>query len=161
MRKTTALCPVCLKRLPALRKREGGNHYLIRTCPEHGMQKTVIWRGTENIAAWTGSRAENGAEEGLRCPDDCGLCKRHLRGTCCTLLEVSNRCDLNCRFCFAEGGTVHHGAGSEPTKEKIKEQIDDIVRLTGGTLLQLSGGEPTMRDDLPELVAYALDAGCP
>ena len=161
MRETTALCPVCLKRLPAVRIRENGAHYIRRFCEEHGVQQTVIWRGTEDIDAWTGARREDGAEDGLQCPDDCGLCGRHLRGTCCTLLEVSNRCDLNCRFCFAEGGTVHHGNGAEPSKEEIKDQIDDIVRLTGGTLLQLSGGEPTMRDDLPELVAYALDAGCP
>lgn len=30
----------------------------------------------------------------------------------------------------------------------------------GKPLLQLSGGEPTMRDDLPELTRYARSLGC-
>ena len=42
----------------------------------------------------------------------------------------------------------------------MKAAIDDIVRQRGPVLLQLSGGEPTLRDDLPELVRYAKSAGC-
>ena len=38
--------------------------------------------------------------------------------------------------------------------------IRDIVRQCGDPLLQLSGGEPTLRDDLPELVRFAKEAGC-
>ena len=34
------------------------------------------------------------------------------------------------------------------------------LTVPGKTLVQLSGGEPTVRDDLPEIVAYAKEVGC-
>ena len=159
MRETSSVCPVCRKIVPAVRMLEGGEWVMRKYCPDHGSFRTVVWRGSEDIGLWTGKHPESGAEEGLRCPGDClasGLCGKHLQGTCCTVLEVTKRCDLNCRFCFADGGNC---AGEDLPVEEIKRQIDEIVEKTGGTLLQLSGGEPTLRDDLPEIVAYARNAG--
>lgn len=98
MRNTGSVCPICLARIPARRVRRNENWYLEKTCPIHGEFSTVVWRGSENIRAWVGDSPENGAEEGLPCPDGCGLCEKHLRGTCCTLLEVTDRCNLHCRF---------------------------------------------------------------
>ena len=71
------------------------------------------------------------------------------------LLEVTRRCDLRCRFCFANGGA----AEDDPPIETLKAAITDIAENCGKPLLQLSGGEPTLRDDLPELVRYAKEAG--
>lgn len=156
MHRTTSVCPVCLRRIPAERVKREGRYYLEKTCPEHGAFSTLIWEGSEALEDWTGRREETGAEEGLRCPEACGLCEKHLRNTCCTLLEVTDRCSLNCRFCFADNSQAQ-----DPPLERVKGWIDDIVRQTGGTLLQLSGGEPNLRDDLPEIVAYAKKAGCP
>ena len=156
MRRTTSVCPICLKRVPAVRVRRQGQYYLEKTCPEHGGFSTLLWQGSQPLEDWTGPLPETGSEEGLRCPEDCGLCKRHLRNTCCTLLEVTDRCNLNCRFCFADNAQTQ-----DPPLDQVKGWIDGIVRQTGGTLLQLSGGEPTLRDDLPQLVAYAKGAGCP
>ncbi|MBO6040310.1 MAG: radical SAM protein, partial [Oscillospiraceae bacterium] len=90
------------------------------------------------------------------CPADCGLCAEHESGSCCVLLEVTERCNLHCRFCFARGG---EGA-REPGLDELKAAIRDILRLCGSPLLQLSGGEPTLRGDLPELVRFAKEAGC-
>ena len=156
MHKTTSVCPVCLRRVPAVRVERGGRYFLKKSCLEHGDFSTLVWQGSEPLEGWTGPREETGAEPGLRCPEDCGLCEKHLRNTCCTLLEVTARCNLRCRFCFADGNQ-----SKDPPLEQVKGWIDDIVRKTGGTLLQLSGGEPTLRDDLPQLVAHAKEAGCP
>ena len=156
MHKTTSVCPVCLKRVPAVRVEREGRCYLEKTCPEHGAFSALVWQGSEALEDWTGPREEIGAEEGLRCLEDCGLCGKHLRNTCCTLLEVTDRCDLRCRFCFADNSQTQ-----DPPLERVKGWIDDMVRQTGGTLLQLSGGEPTLRDDLPEIVTHAKKAGCP
>ncbi len=38
------------------------------------------------------------------CPFDCGLCADHRQNTCSVLLEVTQRCDLRCPFCFASAG---------------------------------------------------------
>lgn len=155
MRRTTSVCPVCLKRIPATRIKESDEYYQLKTCPSHGKFRTIVWRGSEDIDQWIGDLPESGADETLHCPDDCGLCKNHLRSTCCTLLEVTNRCNMHCRFCFADPTSAE-----DPSLDSIKSQIDDIVQQTGKTLLQLSGGEPTVRDDLPQIIAYAKKAGC-
>lgn len=154
MRKTYSVCPVCLKRIPAIREEKNGELVLTKRCPEHGSFSSVIWRNKIDFAGWRGERPAVGENENLNCPTGCGLCPDHLRGTCCTLLEITERCNMNCTFCFAEpDGT------KDPDIEEVRRWIDDLTD-PGKTLLQLSGGEPTVRDDLPEIVAYAKKAGC-
>mgnify|MGYP002535789297 CR=1 FL=1 len=154
MRYTYSVCPVCLKRIPAKREERDGQIYLVKTCPEHGTFSSVIWRNKRKFADWRGERPAVGENENLNCPAGCGLCAEHRRATCCTLLEITARCNMNCTFCFAEpDGT------QDPSLDTVKRWIDDLTE-PGKTLLQLSGGEPTVRDDLPEIVAYAKQVGC-
>ena len=154
MKRTYSVCPVCLKRIPAVREQREDGIYLIKSCPEHGDFSTVIWRNKTDFGTWRGIRPFVGESENLNCPTGCGLCADHLRATCCTLLEITKRCNMNCTFCFAEP----NGA-KDPSAGTVKAWIDDLV-VPGKTLLQLSGGEPTVRDDLPEIIAYAKQAGC-
>ncbi len=157
IRSTRSVCPVCLKNLPAaLCREEDGRVFLEKTCPAHGDFRALVWQGKRDFEAWLLSEPAMAEGEGQRCPSDCGLCGDHQAGSCCVLLEVTRRCDLRCRFCFADGGS----AQEDPTAEAIEAAITDIVRQCGPVLLQLSGGEPTLRDDLPRLVRFAKDAGC-
>lgn len=154
MRHTYSVCPVCLKRIPAKREERDGQIYLVKTCPDHGTFSSVIWRNKRKFADWRGERPAVGENENLNCPTGCGLCAEHRRATCCTLLEITARCNMNCTFCFAEPD-----GAQDPSIDRVKRWIDDLTE-PGKTLLQLSGGEPTVRDDLPEIVAYAKQAGC-
>ncbi len=157
IRKTRSVCPVCLKNLPAeLVREEDGRIFIERCCPEHGPARALVWQGKALFEQWL-----LGAEplpEGcaLNCPGNCGLCPEHESDSCCVLLEVTKRCNLRCRYCFANGG----GAADEPSIDILKSAIRDIAERCGKPLLQLSGGEPTLRDDLPELVRYAKEVGC-
>ena len=157
VRKTRSVCPVCLRNLPAaLLRQADGSIELHRVCPEHGAFSATVWRGKLDFAAWSAGSAPLGGDEGLRCPGDCGLCGAHASGSCCVLLEVTRRCDLRCRFCFADGGQT----SPDPSRAEMEAAIRDIAARCDRPLLQLSGGEPTMRDDLPELVRAAKAAGC-
>ena len=60
----------------------------------------------------------------------------------------------------AAGSALRMAAAAAKIRTSVKEMIRDIVRQCGDPLLQLSGGEPTLRDDLPELVRFAKEAGC-
>ena len=155
LHRTASVCPVCLKRIAAERVRVGKRVFLRKTCPVHGTFQTLIWRGRLDPDAWLDGAGDASPGDGNpSCPSACGLCPQHLRETCCTLLEVTHRCNLACRFCFAGGGRE-----ADPGFDEIKARL---VRLTdpGKTLVQLSGGEPTLRNDLPEIVAAAKEAGC-
>ncbi len=156
VRKTLSVCPVCLKQLPAEIVRTGSDCFLEKKCPEHGHFSAVVWRGnTPSFEEWSGLPPLSGPPS-PDCPHACGLCAHHLRQTCCILLEVTDRCNLNCPVCYAESGGKKDG---DPTVSALHEQFKKFVR-DGNTFVHLSGGEPTVRDDLPEIVAAAKEAGC-
>ena len=157
IRRTRSVCPVCLKNLPAELIREPDGRILLeKGCPRHGLFRVPVWQGKLDFEHWILGSDPLGDGCGQKCPERCGICPEHEIGTCCALLEVTKRCNLHCRFCFADGGS----AEEDPPLDEMKTAIREIVRQCGEPLLQLSGGEPTLRDDLPELVRYAKEAGC-
>ena len=44
---TKSLCPECLISIPAEKIAEDDKVYLVKTCPDHGTFKTIIWRGVD------------------------------------------------------------------------------------------------------------------
>ena len=162
--KTTSVCPVCLNRIPANKVvGEDGNIYLEKRCFEHGSFRTLIWEGSlEDYKAWSAGDVggktvpprANAVEKG--CPYDCGLCQNHEREGCCVLLELTNRCNLHCPVCFASAGEQKP---RDLTLDEIAKQYDLLMERGGPFNIQLSGGEPTMRDDLPEIIALGREKG--
>ncbi len=152
---TESLCPICLERIDAQRVAEDDAVYLRKTCPEHGEFKTIIWRGADSYDAWggecrtparppvCGSPVERG------CPFDCGLCEEHRQHTCCVVLDVTERCNLACPVCFASAGGA---AKPDPSADEIVGWCRKLIELGGPFNLHLSGGEPTVRRDLPEII---------
>ena len=157
IRATRSVCPVCLKNLGAsLVRGEDGRVMLEKRCEEHGEFSVPVWAGLLDWDSWLLGTPPLPEGAALGCVGNCGLCADHESESCCVLLEVTERCDLKCRYCFARGGE----SSSEPGLGELKEAVRDIVRRCGKVLLQLSGGEPTMRGDLCELVRFAKEAGC-
>lgn len=150
---TESLCPECLKRIKAERVAEGSDIYLIKTCPDHGAFRSVIWRGQPDYQAWKKTKLPSqppvcAREIDKGCPFDCGLCPEHRQHTCCVVLEVTNRCNLSCPVCFASAGA----AVAEPDLTTIREWYQTLMDSGGPFNIQLSGGEPSLRDDLPEII---------
>lgn len=75
------------------------------------------------------------------------------------IIDVTNRCNLRCPVCFANAAAA--GYVYEPTKQQIKEMLQNLRQNSPipATALQFSGGEPTIREDLPELVRTAKELG--
>lgn len=161
---TMSLCPVCLTRIPAQRILEGDNLYLTRECMEHGAFKDLIWRGTPAMHGWSRPKAVVRAAfphqcKGHGCPFDCGICPEHRQESCTVLIEVTGCCNLHCSFCFADS---KRSATPDPTLEEISAMFRSALKKSGPrNIVQLSGGEPTMRDDLPEIIALGRKTGFP
>jgi uncharacterized radical SAM superfamily Fe-S cluster-containing enzyme len=158
---TESVCPVCLKRIKAARLVQGDEVFLIKECADHGSFRTVIWRGKPSMAEWRRQKPPihpdlcyRAVEKG--CPFDCGLCKAHEQLPCSVLLEVTDRCNLHCPVCFADSG---RGEVAEPSLENIAWLLERAMAAAGPCNLQLSGGEPTLRDDIPEIVELARRIG--
>ena len=157
IRKIRSVCPLCRRNLPAsLMREDTGRILLEKSCPEHGSFSVPVWQGFVDFETWVQCASQLSPEQGLHCPQNCGICPEHESGTCCVLLEVTHRCNLYCTYCFAGSGATER----DPSADTLKASIADIVRQCGAPLLQLSGGEPTLRDDLPELVRFAKEVGC-
>lgn len=151
---TQSLCPRCLKKINACILSGGGKFYMVKFCPEHGPFRTIVWNGSIPMNQWlvrkrkaTIEHPQTPLEKG--CPFDCGLCAEHRQHTCTALIEVTQRCNLHCRFCFADSG---NHSGSDPSAEQIHALYRSVRNASGNCNIQLSGGEPTLRDDLPQIV---------
>jgi uncharacterized radical SAM superfamily Fe-S cluster-containing enzyme len=158
---TKSVCPVCLRVVDARRTvGKDGNIYLEKTCPEHGDFSALIWEGGEEEYLRWGESAPGGGQNRDSgddgCPRNCGLCAGHETGGCCVLLELTNRCNLRCPVCFA-------GAGEREPRdlpmEEIARQYDMLMAGGGPFNIQLSGGEPTVRDDLPDIIRLGREKG--
>ena len=161
LNETESLCPVCLKRIKATRLLNGDEVFMVKECKTHGSFRTVIWRGEPSMSKWRRPKPPvhpdlcyGVVEKG--CPFDCGLCKAHEQLPCSVLLEVTDRCNLNCAVCFADS---RRGEAEDPSLEKISLLLERAIAAAGPCNLQLSGGEPTLRDDIPKIVEVARRIG--
>lgn len=73
--------------------------------------------------------------------------------TCC--FAVTSRCQCNCPHCYAVPERIH---SKEMSTRKAEDVIDQVKAL--GTLqILFTGGEPLLRRDIFDLIAYANKAG--
>ncbi|MBW6470597.1 MAG: 12,18-didecarboxysiroheme deacetylase [Methanosarcinaceae archaeon] len=70
--------------------------------------------------------------------------------------NMGRRCNLKCVHCYAQSKDIEYT--DELTTEQGKELIDDLAEF-GSPVILFSGGEPTMRKDLPQLAEYAKSRG--
>jgi 7,8-dihydro-6-hydroxymethylpterin dimethyltransferase len=168
---TVSLCPYCFQRIPARRIIEEEAVYLERTCPIHGaLEKTAIWKNhPKPYNRWNRNRAsaieddrlssEKGVpdlRDGPGCPFECGICSGHRQHTCSAILEVTHACDLRCPICFAASETA---SVEDPDLSAIERMLATIRDGAGNCPIQLSGGEPSLRNDLAQIVALARKTG--
>jgi len=169
IRRTQSICPECNRILSAFVFERQGKVFMTKTCPEHGETEELYYGSYEMYkkfsAYWTdgkGTHAPNVIAGKCACPMNCGLCSNHLSHTGLANIIVTNRCDLTCWYCFfyvkkgLEGAYVY-----EPDQEQIRAMVRTLraERPVPGNSLQITGGEPTLRDDLPDIVRIIREEG--
>ena len=165
IKETKTICPECLKVLDATIFEEDNKVYIEKECPEHGKYREIYWSDYEQYQRAETLRAEGTGLTNPRtetkqgCPYDCGICPEHKSHTGLAIIDITNRCNLTCPVCFANAATA--GYVYEPTKEQIFEMLKNLRRNepVPPPALQFSGGEPTIRKDLFELVKKAKELG--
>ncbi|MEA2053731.1 MAG: radical SAM protein [Candidatus Thermoplasmatota archaeon] len=90
----------------------------------------------------------------------CGLCDQHKDTTALLNVVVTNRCDLRCWYCFFYEEKA--GFAYEPDMEDIINGIKVAREYNGYTPpIQITGGEPSLRDDLDEIIRASVELGSP
>ncbi|MHA1726092.1 MAG: radical SAM protein [Promethearchaeota archaeon] len=177
IRKTTSLCPECLKQIPAEIYIDSEKNWVMmrKHCETHGDFKDkisidpeeYIW--AQNFTDEIGSTINISTKpeyvsSGIKpiengCPYDCGICQNHKSAPCIALIDITNRCNLACPICFANASA--QGYVVEPTFEQIVQIMNHFrsMKPVSAVLLQISGGEPTVREDLPEIIRKGKELG--
>jgi len=163
---TRSLCPECKKIIPAHIYEKRGKAMITKTCHEHGEFTEVYWSDWDYL-----QRARNFWHDGKfianpeidknnpECPFDCGLCNKHQSHTALANIAITNRCDLACWYCFffaEKQGYVY-----EPTMNQLRGMVKSLrAELpVPCNAVQLTGGEPTMRPDLLDIIRMCRKGG--
>lgn len=165
LKTTKSICPECFKVIDATIYEEKGKVYMRKECSEHGSFEDIYWSDIDEYKraqkyALIGEDVKNPQTKTVHGhPFDCGLCPNHKSPTSLAIIDVTNRCNLRCPICFANAAVT--GYIYEPTKEQIGKMLQTLreAKPVPATALQFSGGEPTIREDLPELVKMAKAVG--
>lgn len=159
IKKTKSLCPYCHRLLNAVVYEENGRLYIKRTCPEHGDIVELYWGDVNLYNKFMKYRVpprkitNPNTEYENPCPFSCGLCPFHQNQTALANIVLTNRCDLQCWYCFffaERAGYVY-----EPTLEQIVNMVKNVLLRQGPwtpNAIQLTGGEPLLRDDIIDII---------
>lgn len=124
-----SLCPVCCQDSPARYEFRDEGVFLAGQCHEHGPFETLVERN-HNSFRW-------GYEQDYEKPFN------HFS------FPVTYRCNLSCKYCY----TMSNSGMTLPPDRPFKSLINILEGYKGN--VTFIGGEPTMRDDLFDLIEAA------
>ncbi|OPY49693.1 MAG: molybdenum cofactor biosynthesis protein A [Methanosaeta sp. PtaU1.Bin060] len=157
-----SLCPICLKVVPARIFNDGDDVFMEKRCEEDGDFRELLWHDVSLYKRFysylsDGQGLKDPLAERTGCPYDCGICSHHKTSTLLGNIDVTNRCNMACPVCFADAG----GRVYEPSIDQIKAMMQNLrsEEPVPCPAVQFSGGEPTIRDDLPQIIALAKAMG--
>ena len=148
---TLSICSTCLRRVDAKIVFENNNVYMLKNCREHGFEKVLIatdieyYKTLRNYNKPSETPLHFTTKTHYGCPYDCGLCQDHEQHSCLTVIEITDRCNLQCPTCYAMS-SPHYGR--HRTVEEVEKMLNIIVASEGTPdVVQISGGEPTLHPD--------------
>ncbi|ABL78105.1 tetraether lipid synthase Tes [Thermofilum pendens] len=162
---TQSACPECNSLLTAVIFKREGKVFIRKVCPEHGEFEELYFGDAEMYERFRRYQRDGKGNVishlpvTAPCPYNCGVCTRHRSHAALINIVLTNRCDLSCFYCFffaSKSGYIY-----EPSLEHIRYMLRQ-ARLTEPVkppAIQLTGGEPTLRDDLLEIIKMAREEG--
>ncbi len=169
-RYVNAFCPLChdeqperelaqVPRLSGWLVERDGRVWLERGCREHGLVRTLYDESPEILTyleQWTAPTKTHGPDRAgnfLPAPEAYayGLPAMQTQHTCILVEDITEHCNLRCPTCFADSAPSLSGVASVGD---VLANVDARLARENGRLdvLMLSGGEPTLHPDLPELL---------
>lgn len=154
-----SLCPECKKVIKAKIFEKDKQVWMEKTCPKHGYVKDLIYSNVDLYLRMERLHYDYGkgiitcqVKDSKNCPNDCGLCNNHKSSACMVIVDLTNRCNLNCPICFANANA--RGYVYEPTIEQIKGMLEVELNVKPNvcSIVQFSGGEPTLYPQFLEIV---------
>jgi len=125
-------------------KKEDERLHLVKNCKEHGIFENlhiydhpVVYKEMRRIFGYSGGDGSKGCQPAGE--------KTYPRDL---ILYVTERCNLACAICYQRANEKGLSIADDPSIETILDRIKDFK----GEFILLSGGEPTLRDDIFEII---------
>ncbi len=125
---TKSLCPECYKKIDATVVTDGDRVIMIKNCQTHGTFRGLVEKDVNFYKKIISAKK-----------DDSNFNR-------CLMINITHACNLKCHLCYLP----RRDTKKDPSMEAIKKAI----RNYPGPAISLSGGEPTMREELPEIISY-------
>ena len=161
----TSLCPECKKTIPATVYEKDNKVMMKKTCDQHGEFEDIYWSDVDMFLkaeqwSYDGKGVSNPQiPQATNCPYECGLCNLHLSHTCLALIDLTNRCNLQCPICFANANTS--GYVFEPSFDEVVGMLKMLraEQPVPCKAVQFAGGEPTIYPQFMDAIAKARELG--
>lgn len=166
LEKIKSVCPECLKKgkvnvVPATVIEKDGQVWIRKECTKHGTFESIFFGDVDLYKKWMKYKVTGREMPEIKTQffDDPPLYDVHRSQTVLTNLMATNRCNLRCSYCFMNAGAS--GYIYEPDLNQIRWLLKQAreQKPIGSKALQITGGEPTIRDDLFEIIKMAEDLG--
>jgi tetraether lipid synthase len=166
LEKTESICPGCyqegkVQKIKAEIVEEDGKIWMKKTCEKHGTFKDIYFSDVNVYKKWINYQAPGVESPDVKTSvlDYPSLYDSHESQSVLTNLLITNRCNLRCSYCFMNAGASGHVY--EPSLEQIRELMLQArnERPMGSKAIQITGGEPTIREDLLDIVHIAKEVG--
>jgi len=135
IRKTQSVCPKCIKKINADIIEEKRKIFMLKKCKDHGEFRVEI---SNNSLYY---KELNDMYFAINNPK-----KTKNLNPFFVKLYVTSRCNLNCPVCYANVNKDNHY--NDLSLRFIKDKIKNCKNKS----IALIGGEPTIREDLPDLI---------
>jgi len=161
-----SICPECLKqgkieKIDAKIIEENGNVWITKKCNKHGFLKDIYFRDSNLYKRWMKYKVTGNFNPDVKTSlfGDQPLYDKHLSQSVLTNLLVTNRCNIRCSYCFMNAGAS--GNVYEPTLDQLRDIMKKArsEESIGSKAIQITGGEPTIREDLFDIIKIAKELG--
>ena len=137
IRKTKSVCPVCLKNIEAYIVERNGKIFMDKECSAHGDFSVLLSCHPQYY------KELNRFYFSLM---DRSFAQHDY------IVHLTNRCNLNCPICLAD-------ANLRETDDYPLESLREFLRNKKKYKIDLMGAEPTLREDLPEIIKMVRKSG--
>ena len=148
-----SFCTSCRTLVPSRRVEREGKVYLVKDCPKCGPTESIISSSAERHSH---KRDLDPGWDYEGCNAKCLECGHH-RTPRYAFIDVTNRCNLNCPMCA--DSVQNHEFAFDPPMSFFKRVFEHLATLKPQPTLAFFGGEPTVREDLVDIIKLARSYG--
>jgi len=164
--KTESICPACfyegiLKKIDASIIENNEKIWMTKECFKHGSFKQILFNDVNLYKKWMKFKVTGMPVSYVKTNlfTDSELYTEHLSQTILTNLMVTNRYNIKSNQNFFDANLT--GYVYEPSLNQLRDLIQQTrkEKPLGSKTIQITGGEPTLREDLLKIIRIAKESG--